>query len=99
MPRFSDRELQFRDLVGRFKARSVQEHMRNALGFTQRLKSEGASLLKDAPRRLARWKRGCDAVLQFLRTPRTRRDQEKEDLQTAMREFLQEFEHATSRRT
>ena len=71
--------------------------MRNALGVIQRLKLEGESLLKDDLKRLARWKRGCDSVLQFLLKLGARRDQKKEDLQTVMREFFQEFEHATGR--
>ena len=71
--------------------------MHNALGFMQRLKSEGAKLLKQDSKPLARWERGCDAVLKILTTLGVRRDKEKVDLQTVMREFFQEFEHATGR--
>ena len=71
--------------------------MHNALGFMQRLKSEGTKLLKQDSKHLVRWERGCDAVLKFLTTLGVRRDKEKKTCKLVMREFSQEFEHATGR--
>ena len=83
--------------MGRFEGRSHSDHLRDALGIVGRLKDEGARLFDKDSKQLRRWQGGCFELLAFLNTLGRRRDSEKQGLETAMREFIQAFEHSTER--
>ena len=97
MPRFKKRQAQLMDFVGRFEADSSSTHVRNALGAIERLKDDGAKFWNQDSSQLSRWKDGCTALWAFLNTLGKRRNVEKQDLATALREFIHEFEHSTWR--
>ena len=97
MPLFEERQLQWMDIMERFEAKPHSEHVYNARGFIERLKSEGDRFLKREPKQLRRWHRCCTDLLNLLKDLRQRRDLEQQSLETAMREFIQEFEHSTHR--
>ena len=97
MPRFDERPLQWTDVLGRFEEHSHQRHFRDAWALTGRLKDEGRDHWQVGSEQLARWNRGCDNLLGLMTGLGKRRDLEKQDLSTALREFIQEFEHHTER--
>ena len=98
MPRFKERQLQLVDLIGRFEANSSSTHVRNALSAIERLKDDGAKFWDEDPKKLRRWREYCTILWAFLNsTLGQRRHLEKQDLATALREFIQEFEHSTGR--
>ncbi len=97
MPRYKERQLQWMDIIGRFEAQSHSDHSRKALGLVGRLKDEGARFFDEGSEQLRRWQRCCSVLLSFLNNLGQRRDLGKEDLETVMREFIQEFEHSTER--
>lgn len=94
MGHFKDRPLELIDLVPRFEGTTAGEHHRNARGFIERLADDGAALFKDDPDRAARWKAGCMELRETI-THLWRAD--RPDLATALREFIQAFEHHTAR--
>ena len=71
--------------------------MRDALAFIGRLKDEGRRFWPDGSTQLCRWEEGCTELWSVLNNLGARRDLDKQDLTTAMREFIQEFEHNTGR--
>ena len=97
MRRFDERPLQWIDVLGRFEKHSHQRHFRDAWALIGSLQDEGRSHWTDGSEQLARWNRGLDDLLSFLNGLGKRRDLEKQDLSTALREFIQEFEHHTRR--
>ena len=97
MPRFKQRQLQWTDIVERFEAKSHSEHVHHAHGLIERLRSEGERFLKRNPDQIHRWYHYCTQLLNFLRDLDQRRDSKQQSLETAMREFIQEFEHSTGR--
>ena len=97
MPRFEERKLQWMYAFGRFEDNAYSDHARNARGFIQRLKGEGDRFLKRESEQLQRWNDGCTDLLDLLKDLPQRRDLKQEGLETAMREFIQEFEHSTHR--
>ena len=97
MPRFDERTLQWIDVLGRFEKHSHQRHFREAWALIGILQDEGRSHWPDGSEQLARWKRGLDDLMCFLNGLGKRRDLDKQDLSTALREFFQEFEHHTER--
>ena len=97
MARFDERSLQWIDIIGRFEARSHPSHVRDALAFISRLKGEGRRFWPDGSTQLIRWEEGCTELWHFLNTLAARRNVDKQDLATAMREFIQAFEHSTER--
>ena len=97
MPRYNERQLQWMDIIGRFEAQSHSDHFRNARGLIDRLKDEGARFFDRDSEQLHSWQRYCSVLLTFLNNLSRRRDLEKQSLETAMREFIQEFEHSTLR--
>ena len=97
MARFADRPLQWSDVIGRFEAKSNAEHVRNALGLIGRLKDEGRKFWDADSKELDKWRRDCDVMWGFLNTLRKRREVDEQSLETAMREYLREFEHSTLR--
>ena len=97
MARYADRPLQLTDLVGRFEGRSHQAHTRDALACLDRLKDDGRRFWSEGSAELRRWERGCMELRQFLSNLGARRSVESQDLATAMREFIQAFEHHAER--
>ena len=97
MSRFSSRQPQWSDVIGRFEAKSFSEHLHNALGLVGRLKDEGREFWGINSPQLRKWNRSCDEMWSFLNTLRKRRDVDAQPLETAMREFIHTFEHSTGR--
>lgn len=97
MARFDERPLQLTDALGRFEADSHQTHVHNALGWIGGLKDYGWELWDEDSDQFRRWNKGCTELWGYLNRLGERRDVEKDDLATAMREFIQEFEHTTWR--
>ena len=93
--RFSERYGQPIDLVDRFEAEPSSTHARNALAAIGRLQDDGATFWKEGSRQLTRWRDYCTVLSTFLNSDLgTRRHLENQDLATALREFIQEFEHS-----
>ena len=61
------------------------------------LQDRGREFWPNGSSQLCRWEKGCDTLRSFLNRLGARRDLDKQDLATAMREFIQEFEHTTGR--
>ena len=97
MARFDERPLQWTDILGRFEAHSHQIHTHNTLGLIGALKELGRTFWPDGSDQLRRWEEGCAELWSFLNRLGLRRDLNKHDLATVMREFIQEFEHTTGR--
>ena len=97
MARFDERPLQWTDILGRFEANSHQTHTHNTLGLIGTLKDLGRTFWPDGSDQLRRWEEGCAELWSFLNRLGLRRDLNKQDLATVMREFIQEFEHTTGR--
>ena len=96
--RFDERHLKLIDLVGRFEADPSSTHAYKALSAIGRLNDDGAIFWKEGSRQLTRWRRACTELWQFINAELGRRRHiEKQDLATALREFIQEFEHSTHR--
>ena len=97
MPRYKERQLRLRDIVNRFEAESSSIHVRNALGAIDRLERDGTALWDESSDQLSRWREGYTALSVFLNRLGERRHVKGQDLATALREFIQEFEHTTAR--
>ena len=97
MTRFDQRPLQLTDLLRRFEADSHQTHVHIALGLISRLNDHGREFWDEDSDQFLRWNKGCMELWRYLNRLGTRRDIDKQDLPTAMREFIQEFEHTTWR--
>ena len=97
MARFDERPLQWTDILGRFEAHSHQTHSHQTFGLIGALKDLGRTFWPNGSTQLRRWEEGCTELWSFLNRIGTRRDLNKQDLATAMREFIQEFEHTTRR--
>ena len=95
MKRFKERQPQLTDLIERFEEKPSSTHARNALGLIERLKDEGANFWTEGSPQLSRWRAGFTTLWVFLNNLGSRR--QKQDLATASREFIQEFEHTTGR--
>ena len=94
--RFKDRHLRLPDLVYRFEAAPTSTHVRSALGLIERLKDEGSRRWNPDSKQLNRWRDYCDVLWRFINSELgTRRFLEQQDLSTALREFISEFEHST----
>ena len=97
MPRFKDRALQLRDLHNRFEAQPSSNHLRNARGFIERLKYDGRLFWEIGSTELQRWEEYCTTLWVFLNRLGSRKELHKQGLGTALREFIQEFEHCEYR--
>ena len=97
MPRYSERRLHWMDTIGRFEASPSSTHVHDALGCIDALRDEGSRFWEEDSPQLKRWGRCCDTLWTFLNRLSERREVKEESLQTAMREFVQEFEHSTDR--
>ena len=97
MPRYSERRLHLRDLVPRFEKEPSSTHSRNALEAIGRLRDDGTSFWPEGADEFSRWQRGCDDLYNFISRLGERRNINEQDLPTALREFIQAYEHATGR--
>ena len=95
--RFDERPLHWTDILGRFEAHSHQTHIHSAMGLIGGLKDIGRNFWPEGSPQLSRWEEGCTELWSFLNRLGTRHDLNKQDLATAFREFIQEFEHTTYR--
>ena len=91
------RRLLLSDLVPRFEADPSSTHVRNAIATIERLGDEGRRLWRGEPKRLARWMKGCTEIRTAINRLGERRHVKKQELATALREFIQEFEHYSDR--
>ena len=96
MPRFKDRMPQWWEMFGRFEAQSSSLHFRNACAFINRLSDDGSHFWLEGSQQLIRWREYCKDLLEFLYSLESRRNSEKQGLETALREFFQVFEHSTA---
>ena len=94
MPRYKNRPLRWPDILGRFEAESYTWHLRNARGLLERIRDDGSQIFDKYPKLLHKWQDYCSVLLTFLAKLWRRRDS-KQNLETAMREFIHEFEHST----
>ena len=97
MGRFEERSLQLIDLVDRFESVPPSTHTRNALAIIERLNEEVQKLWKQDGHQYAKWKEYCGELSQLLKGMDQRRHRESQGLETALREFIHEFEHSTFR--
>ncbi len=97
MARYEERSPQWIDIIEPFEARSHQEHAHDALACIGRLKDEGRRFWSEGSPQLGRWEAGCTELWGFINNLGARKSLEKQDLTTAMREFIQAFEHNTGR--
>ena len=96
--RYGKRRLHLKDLVPRFEKEPSSTHVRNALAIIERLRDEeGQALWQEGSEELSRWQRGWTELWWFMNRLGERRHIKKQDLPTALREFIQEFEHTTER--
>lgn len=97
MPRYEERPIEWSDVIGRFEALPSSHHARNALGIIGRLGDEGANYWNSDSNELSNWNRYCTVLWTFINDLSERRDLKKQSLETAMREYIQEFEHSRAR--
>ena len=95
--RYSKRRVDLRDLVPRFEKEPSSTHVRNACAVIERLRDEGKTLWPEGSKELSRWQKGWTELWWFMNRLGERRHIKKQDLPTALREFIQEFEHTTER--
>lgn len=82
------------DLIGRFEAKSSSSHTYDALAAIQRLRDDGSTFWDEGSPQLRRWREYNDTLHTFLCSLEQRRRAEQLSLETAQREFFQEFEHS-----
>lgn len=63
----------------------------------ERLRDDRRDYCRSGSEQDERWTGACNTLLNLLKDMQRRHDLEKQDLATAMREFVQEFEHSTAR--
>ena len=95
MPRFKNRQLQWTDIMERFVDRSSQLHVREALAYIGALRDQGRRFWDADSECLLKWQEYCTPLWKFINDLSRRRDLENQKLETAMREFIHEFEHST----
>lgn len=93
--RFANRNLEYLDIIHRFEAEPTSVHLRTAQGAIERLRDDGNHFWSEDEKQLGQWRKYCDVLWKFIVTDLgNRRHIQKEDLQTALREFISEFEHS-----
>lgn len=97
MPRFRERGLQWGDIICRFESGSYSIHHHNARGLIESLRDEARRFWDRDSQQFRKWGKYCTDLLVFLNDSSRRRNFMKQNLETAMREFIQNFEHSTSR--
>ena len=96
--RFRNRRLtQIQDLIRRFESQPSSHHIHDVIGAIQRLRDDGCQFWEADSDQLARWRKACNVLLDFLNTLGKRRYSEQQSLETALREFVEAFEHSTLR--
>ena len=81
----------------RFEVMPSSTHVHNALAAIERLQDEGRALWPEGSGNGTRWLRGCTDLWNFINQLGKRRHIDGQDLPTALREFIQAFEHETAR--
>lgn len=97
MPRFRERGLQWSDIMGRFESSSYSIHHLNARALIESLSDEARRFWGRDSRQFRKWEGYCADQLDFLNDSSRRRSSMKQRLETVLREFIQDFEHATGR--
>ena len=93
--RFKERHYQLIDQINRFESESTATHVRNTLAAIGRIKNVGPIFWDEGTSQLSRWNHYCDILWVFINADLGRRRfREKQDLATALREFIAEFEHS-----
>ncbi|MCY4241014.1 MAG: hypothetical protein OXD36_04655 [Rhodobacter sp.] len=95
--RFRNRSVEFFDIIQRFEEKTVSCHINTARGAIERLAEEGKSFWPDGQDELTQWQRYCDVIRSIILNLNERRFVHKQELETALREFIAEFEHSTYR--
>ena len=95
--KWKDRRSDAISLIGRFEAKSVVEHFRNAIACLQRIRDDGDTIWEGVRGQRRRWRRSCDTLLRFLTHEASDRRRADESLENTLREFVKEFEHSTTR--
>ena len=67
------------------------------MAIIERLRDEGRQFWPTGSDELARWHEGCTELWVFLNNLGQRRDSGQQPLETALREFIQAFEHTVYR--
>ena len=67
------------------------------MGLIGALEDQGRRFWTEGSPQLNRWENGCNVLFEFPNSLGARRDLNKQDLATALREFIQEFEHTSER--
>ena len=94
MSRYHERQLQWTDVIGRFEA-GHSDHIHRALAVIGSLKDEGVRFGDRDSQFFHKWQGYCTVLWTFLNNLGQRR--ETQGLETAMREFIREFEHSTGK--
>ncbi|MDE2688466.1 MAG: hypothetical protein OXI16_13360 [Chloroflexota bacterium] len=97
MSRFKDHPLLWMDIIEGFADKSDFQHYHNARGLIGRLNDKGAKFWLPDSQEFRKWQTYCSALLTFLNNVRVRRDVKEQSLETAMRDFIHEFEHSNYR--
>ena len=97
MAHYRERQLQWSDITGRFESRPYSFHLRNAMSSIGRLSEEGTTFWSRDSHQFALWNGYCSDLQSFLKGLGRRRNVCRQALETAMREFIQLFEHSTLR--
>ncbi len=86
------------NVIKRFEALSSADHIRNAVGVIQRVRSDGGKYFGKDSKRLEQWEQYCTKLWDFLMCNLSkRRYGNKKDLAAALRKYIQEFEHVSHR--
>ncbi|MCY4318764.1 MAG: hypothetical protein OXE76_06140 [Alphaproteobacteria bacterium] len=93
--RFENRSLEFFDVIQRFEQKTVSSHVVMAQGAIERLAEEGRPFWPDGQKQSAKWQVYCDTIRSIILNLSERRFVHKQELETALREFISEFEHST----
>ena len=97
MPRFKNRPLEWTDILDRFKKLPKEDHLHNALALIGRLEDEGTMFSSNDSTQRTRWRTACTELARVLRESGARRHGLKQDLATALKDFMHDFEHASCR--
>ncbi len=94
---FKHRPPEFFDVIQRFEEKTASCHINMARGAIERLAREGQTFWPDSQNKLTQWQRYCDDIRSIIVNLSGRRYGQKQELETALREFIAEFEHSTHR--
>lgn len=97
MPRFRKRPLQWSDVIGRFESQPYSYYLNGVRGLVGGLKDEAKRFWDRDSQQYQKWEEYCTNLLSFLNDLGRRRNSMNQNLETAMREYIQIFEHSTAR--